>query len=77
MSARDQPRRDPRAFDAAFGTGAGERVRIACKRDGNRQIITELTIGLTGVVNGPATVGDLILAAAPTDGWLPRRHRRS
>ena len=36
------------AFDRAFGKGAGERVRIACKRDGNRMLITELTVGLSG-----------------------------
>lgn len=34
------------AFNSAFGAGAGDRVRLSCKRDGSRQLITEITIGL-------------------------------
>ena len=56
------------AFDTAFGAGAGERVRIACKDDGARRLITEITIGLTGTIGSPADFAPLILAAAPTDG---------
>ena len=56
------------AFDNAFGPGAGERVRMTCEQDGNRTIITELTIGLTGKVNGPDSLPRLIAAASPTDG---------
>jgi ribonuclease T2 len=36
------------AFDDAFGAGAGDRVRVSCARDGDRTLITELTIGLAG-----------------------------
>ena len=56
------------AFDAAFGAGAGERVRMACEADGNRTIITELTIGLTGTIDGPDDLAALITAASPTEG---------
>lgn len=34
------------AFDAAFGTGAGKRVKMRCSKDGERRVITGLTIGL-------------------------------
>lgn len=56
------------AFDSAFGRGAGERVRMACEPDGNRTIITELTIGLTGTITGPDDFAALIAAASPTEG---------
>ena len=55
------------AFDQGFGTGAGERVRFACKRDGSRSIIVEMTIGLRGEVKDGARLADLIAAASPTD----------
>lgn len=56
------------AFDSAFGPGSGERVRMTCEQDGNRTIITELTIGLTGKIDGPDSLPTLIAAASPTDG---------
>lgn len=56
------------AFDEAFGFGAGERVRLSCVNDGNRRLIDELTIGLTGRPEGPDSFGELIMAASPTDG---------
>ncbi|UJW86961.1 ribonuclease T2 family protein [Devosia sp. SL43] len=56
------------AFDQAFGPGAGERVRMECEPDGNRTIITELTIGLTGTIDGPDDLATLIAAAGPTEG---------
>lgn len=56
------------AFDDAFGTGAGERVRMSCAEDGNRILITELTIGLTGPIEGPDSMSRLIAAASPTEG---------
>jgi ribonuclease T2 len=34
------------AFDSAFGPGAGERIKMRCRKDGNRQVITGITIGL-------------------------------
>jgi ribonuclease T2 len=56
------------AFDEAFGTGAGERVRISCNRDGNRQLIGELTIGLTGTIAVEDDFATLIHAASSTSG---------
>lgn len=56
------------AFDIAFGEGAGLRVRLACDRDGDRRLISELTIGLTGRITGPADYKRLTMAARPTDG---------
>ena len=55
------------AFDDAFGPGAGDRVRIACERDGNRRLITEITIGLYGDIRRD-DLASLTLAARPTDG---------
>ena len=56
------------AFDTSFGPGAGDRVRLACVNDGDRRLINELTIGLTGRVRGADSVDDLIMAARRTDG---------
>ena len=55
------------AFDTAFGKGAGDRVRVACERDGDRQLISEITIGLRGDVMGTGGIGELIAASSPTD----------
>ena len=60
------------AFDTAFGPGAGERVRIACVRDGNRQLIGELTIGLTGTITTADDFPNLIGAASATSGGCNR-----
>ena len=61
------------AFDDAFGKGAGERVRLSCS-DG---LIEELRIGLKGVVDDTAELGELILAAPKRSsdcrgGWVDR-----
>lgn len=56
------------AFDQAFGPGAGQRVRIACDRDGSRSLIGELTIGLTGTITASGDFAPLIAAASPTEG---------
>jgi len=60
-----------RVFDAEFGPGTGKRVRIACKRDGRRTIITELTIGLAGRISQNPDLSDLILTARPTRPGCP------
>lgn len=36
------------AFDKSFGAGAGERVKMSCRRAGGVRVISELTIGLSG-----------------------------
>ena len=63
------------AFDQAFGEGAGRRVRVACRQDGERRLILELTIGLSGELTGaPGETPDLaalIAAAKPTDPGCP------
>ena len=58
-------------FDEAFGKGAGDRVRVACKPDGNRQLITEITLGLKGDISAGTPVADLIAASSPTDAGCP------
>ncbi len=59
------------AFDDAFGKGAGQRVRVACKDDGGRQLISELTIGLKGDIASGAPLEKLILASKSTDPGCP------
>lgn len=54
------------AFDATFGAGARKKIKISCKRDGNRKLITEITIGLDGVLD-EISMSDAILAAAPAN----------
>lgn len=60
------------AFDQTFGAGAGERVRLACKPDGNRNLIVEITIGLRGDITPVADIGSLMRASTPTDAGCPR-----
>jgi len=52
-------------FDQAFGAGAGARVKVSCKRDGNRNLITELVIGLAGNLD-ERSMAEAIFAAAQT-----------
>ncbi len=40
------------AFDAAFGDGAGRKVRVDCEDDGSRTLIAELRINLNGDAMG-------------------------
>jgi ribonuclease T2 len=60
------------AFDASFGEGAGDRVRVSCKRDGARNLIVELTIGLVGEIDDDPSLKELIAASKPTDPGCPR-----
>ncbi|MGF1500423.1 MAG: hypothetical protein ACFBSD_01280 [Paracoccaceae bacterium] len=57
------------AFDASFGAGAGDRVRIACvdDRDSGRELVGELWIHLRGTISPDADMGALIRAADPVD----------
>lgn len=59
------------AFDASFGEGAGDRVRVACKRDGGRNLIVEMTIGLAGEIGDQPKLADLIAASGTTDPGCP------
>ncbi len=56
------------SFDQAFGSGAGDRIRLACAEDGNRRLITEITIGLRGDLLADQTLKPLLRAASPTSG---------
>ena len=58
-------------FNAAFEAGAGDRIRLACKREGSRQLITEITIGLGTHPDGTTPLSDLIKTARPTDPGCP------
>lgn len=69
---REVSAREIRArFDEAFGKGAGERVRIACRDAGGRRLIAELTLGLKGDIPGGTPLGDLLLSSPPTDPGCP------
>lgn len=59
------------AFDQAFGQGAGLRVRVACVDDGNRRLVSEVTIGIVGDIKPGASAGALILGSGPTDAGCP------
>lgn len=58
------------AFDQTFGQGVGERVKIACKDDGGRRLITELTLGLKGSIAN-SDLSTLALASRPVDAGCP------
>jgi ribonuclease T2 len=60
-----------RRFDESFGDGAGLRVRLACRSDGPRRLITELTLGLLGDPS-EHSLRELLLASRPTDGGCDR-----
>lgn len=50
------------AFNTTFGEGAGKKIKITCKRDRQRKLITEITIGLQGDLDN-ISMGEAILAA--------------
>ena len=50
------------AFDNHFGDGAGDKIKIACKKDGSRRLITEITIALEGDLD-ELTMGNAMLMA--------------
>jgi ribonuclease T2 len=54
------------AFDAAFGPGAGNRVKMRCSKDRDRRVITGLTIGLGEVEGEDDDLATLIAAARET-----------
>jgi ribonuclease T2 len=56
------------AFDKGFGPGTGDSVRIACDDDGNRTLVTELTLGLWGTIDTAPVLATLLEAANPTRG---------
>lgn len=64
----DQARR---AFEAGFGRGAGDRLRISCVRDSGRRLIRELTIGLEGVIGDNPDIAVLVAAAPAVEPGCP------
>jgi ribonuclease T2 len=50
------------AFETAFGPGAGDKIKMRCRNDGGREIITGITIGLGN------TEGDDLKALIATAG---------
>ncbi len=60
------------AFDQSFGAGAGERVKVSCVNDGNRRLIGEITIGLSGELDEGADFAALLFASPPTDAGCPK-----
>jgi ribonuclease T2 len=52
------------AFDSAFGAGTGDRVKVSCGKDGSRQLVEEITIGLAGP---DGKLADMTKAAKGTD----------
>lgn len=51
------------AFDTAFGPGAGDRVRLSCRKAGDKTVVIGLTIGLMA---GEGKLAALINSASPT-----------
>ena len=58
-------------FDEAFGKDAGARLRVACKPDGGRRRITELTLGLKGDIPSGAPLKDLLAASNANSSGCP------
>jgi ribonuclease T2 len=54
------------AFDKAFGSTAGDRVRIDCAADGDRELLVELRIRLYGKVMAATPLATLINRATPS-----------
>ncbi len=50
------------AFEEAFGDGTANKIKITCKRDGNRLLITEITLGLQGDLD-EISMAEALLAA--------------
>ncbi len=50
------------AFEETFGSTTSNKIKIACKRDGNRLLITEITIGLQGELD-EISMQEALLAA--------------
>jgi ribonuclease T2 len=59
------------AFDKGFGAGVGARVKIACARDGDRRLISEITVGLVGKPGNGRSLKDLAAASRPTSEGCP------
>ncbi|MDH6269222.1 ribonuclease T2 [Rhizobium sp. SG_E_25_P2] len=56
------------AFDQAFGPGSGDKVRMRCRKDGGRRLISGLSVGLGAEKEGEKGLGlaALLARAKPT-----------
>lgn len=61
-----------KAFDSAFGAGAGDRVQVKCAGDQGRVLIQELKVTLKGEITETADIGALIRAGDPQSPGCPR-----
>ena len=68
IGARLTAREIRNAFDAAFGPGSGNRIRIDCEDDGARTLISELRIRLYGNVMQASSLRELLGKATPGGG---------
>lgn len=59
------------AFDTSFGSGAGQRVTMQCVRDGDRQLVIEVKIGMAVSPSSSMAVADMIAAAKPVAAECP------
>ena len=62
-----------KAFDQAFGRGAGRRVQILCQARQGRQIIVELRIALGSTITPHTDISDLIADAPANDERASKR----
>ncbi len=62
-----------KAFDQTYGDGAGDRLRISCKKDqdSSRLLITEITLGLANPFESDADLSELVAEAPQTDPGCP------
>jgi ribonuclease T2 len=60
-------------FSQSFGEGAGDRLRVSCKRDGDtgRQLIVELTLGMGDPFKQDTVLADLVGAATSSEPGCP------
>jgi ribonuclease T2 len=56
-----------RAFDTAFGKGAGKRVSLDCTDVGGRHLITGVQLALYGDVLGNGSISELVRKAHPIE----------
>jgi ribonuclease T2 len=61
------------AFDQAFGAGSGDKVKMRCRKDGGRRLISGLSVGLGPEKDGEKGLGlaELLKRAKATKFGCP------
>ena len=54
-----------RVFNRDFGKGVGKRMRMTCKNDGRRRVITEIKLNLSGMISSATNLAELLATASP------------